>query len=109
VALGFAGLVLAALRRAGLPSELVAAASGPPTTAPIGRELFTTFLVPFEVASVVLLVALVGAIVLSARDEGAEAAGKEPGEPPETGAQGPPGAPPRVASGESPGERGDAA
>jgi len=69
VAVGFGGLVLAALHRADLPSGTIAAAAGPPTTAPIGHELFTTFLVPFEVASVVLLVALVGAIVLSARED----------------------------------------
>jgi NADH-quinone oxidoreductase subunit J len=31
----------------------------------IGRDLFTTFAVPFEVASLVLLVALIGAIILA--------------------------------------------
>jgi NADH:ubiquinone oxidoreductase subunit 6 (subunit J) len=35
------------------------------TTEAIGRDLFTTFAVPFEVASLVLLVALVGAIILA--------------------------------------------
>ncbi|MBI2874914.1 MAG: NADH-quinone oxidoreductase subunit J [Firmicutes bacterium] len=40
-----------------------------PTTASIGEELFTTFVVPFEIASVVLLVALVGAIVLTQKEE----------------------------------------
>lgn len=69
VALGFAGLVLAALGKSGIPAAEVAAAAGKPTTVPIGQALFTTFLVPFEVASVVLLVALVGAIVIAAREE----------------------------------------
>ena len=32
--------------------------------------MFTTFLLPFEVASVVLLVAMVGAIILTRKEEG---------------------------------------
>ena len=71
VAVGFAGLVLASLARAGVPPGAAQAAAGEGTTLPIARELFTTFLVPFEVASVVLLVALVGAIVLVAGDDDA--------------------------------------
>ncbi|MBK5273722.1 MAG: NADH-quinone oxidoreductase subunit J [Desulfuromonadales bacterium] len=31
----------------------------------IGRELFTTFLLPFEVTSILLLVAIVGAVILA--------------------------------------------
>jgi NADH-quinone oxidoreductase subunit J len=38
-------------------------------TAPIGVELFSTFVLPFEVVSYLLLAALVGAIVLARRDE----------------------------------------
>lgn len=81
VAAGFAGLVLAALARAGLPAEAIAAAAGEPTTAPIGRALFTKFLVPFEVASVVLLAALVGAIVLAGRDSESAGPGGAAGAP----------------------------
>jgi NADH-quinone oxidoreductase subunit J len=33
----------------------------------IGRELFTTYLLPFELTSVLLLVAVVGAVVLAKR------------------------------------------
>jgi len=33
-----------------------------------GRELFTTYLVPFEVASILLLVAMIGAIVLAKKE-----------------------------------------
>jgi NADH:ubiquinone oxidoreductase subunit 6 (subunit J) len=36
----------------------------------LGTALFTTWLLPFEVASIVLLVALVGAIVISRQEEG---------------------------------------
>ena len=39
------------------------------TTETIGRVLLTAYALPFEVASVLLLVALVGAIVLARRDE----------------------------------------
>jgi NADH-quinone oxidoreductase subunit J len=31
----------------------------------IGRELFTTFLLPFEVTSILLLTAIVGAVILA--------------------------------------------
>lgn len=87
VALGFAGFVLAALAKAGLPAVEVPAASGLPTTAPIGRALFTTFLLPFEVASIVLLAALVGAIVIAAREGGGEAEAKA-GPPPTSAVSG---------------------
>lgn len=36
----------------------------------IGQTLFSTYLFPFEVASLVLLVAMIGAIVLAKRDIG---------------------------------------
>ena len=42
--------------------------SAPSTTEEVGNAIFSTFLVPFEVASVLLLAALVGAIVLARRD-----------------------------------------
>jgi NADH-quinone oxidoreductase subunit J len=37
-------------------------------TGPVGDAIFSTYLVPFEVVSVLLLAALVGAIVLARRD-----------------------------------------
>lgn len=40
-----------------------------PTTAVIGRELLTTYVLPFELASIVLLVAMVGAIILAKEDK----------------------------------------
>ncbi len=47
---------------------VVAVASDVPNTMEIGRVLYTKYLLPFEVASVILLVALVGAIVLTYRE-----------------------------------------
>jgi NADH-quinone oxidoreductase subunit J len=46
-----------------LPAEI---ASG--EVAPLARELFGTYLLPFEAVSVLLLAALVGALVLSRKD-----------------------------------------
>ena len=43
-------------------------ASGATRTVDIGRSIFERFVVPFEVVSVVLLAALIGAIVLARRD-----------------------------------------
>ena len=37
-------------------------------TLAIGEALFSTYLFPFEVASLILLVAMVGAIILAKRD-----------------------------------------
>jgi len=37
-------------------------------TAPLGRALFTQYLLPFEIVSVLLLVAMVGVILLSKKD-----------------------------------------
>lgn len=38
------------------------------TTADVGRKLFTTYLLPFEVISVLILIAIVGAIVLARKE-----------------------------------------
>ena len=42
--------------------------AGPQLTRQVGDAIFSTYLLPFEVVSVVLLAALVGAIVLARRD-----------------------------------------
>ena len=44
-----------------------AVADGYGSPAHIARRLFTDFLVPFEITSVLLLVAIVGAVVLGKR------------------------------------------
>ena len=46
-------------------AEAVSRARG---TGPVGDAIFSTYLVPFEVVSVLLLAALVGAIVIARRD-----------------------------------------
>jgi NADH:ubiquinone oxidoreductase subunit 6 (subunit J) len=38
------------------------------TTLDVGRKLFTAYLLPFEVTSVLILIALVGAIVLARKE-----------------------------------------
>lgn len=55
----------------GLPVE---AAETADNTLAIGTTLFSTYLFPFEVASLILLVAMIGAIILAKRDvsEGGE-------------------------------------
>lgn len=47
----------------GLPPPVVEG-----TTAPLGKLLFTEYLLPFEIVSVLLLVAIVGVILLSKRE-----------------------------------------
>jgi NADH-quinone oxidoreductase subunit J len=58
--------------RAPLPTELPvengSLAAG--NTQAIGETLFSTYLFPFEVASLILLVAMIGAIILAKRDIG---------------------------------------
>jgi NADH-quinone oxidoreductase subunit J len=49
-------------------SEVVSRPVGHSNTAELGRVLYTEYLLPFELASVVLLVAIVAAIVLTLRD-----------------------------------------
>ena len=48
----------------------------PVTTAQVGVSIFRDFVLPFEVVSVLLLAALVGAVVIARKDE-------SPSEPPE--------------------------
>lgn len=43
--------------------------SAEPTTESIGKILFTTYLLPFEVVSVLLLAALIGAIIFTLREK----------------------------------------
>ena len=62
VALGILGVLIAALVK-GVPNT----PGGPKGVAlpDLGQELFTRWAIPFEVASLVLLVALIGAIVIA--------------------------------------------
>ena len=63
--------VSAILVYAGRRADFVAAAPGTPArgnTETVGWLLYTDFLIPFEVASVLLLVAMIGAILLARKE-----------------------------------------
>ena len=66
VALAVAGL-LTALLLDGFGSARIDLA-GPQRSADVGLEIFQSYVIPFEVVSVLLLAALVGAVVLARRD-----------------------------------------
>ncbi len=76
-----AGITLTSVR-GGLTPEAMAEAGG--GTKVFGEALFNNMLLPFEVASVVLLVAMVGAIILVKREKtaGGTTRGWDPGEQP---------------------------
>ena len=64
-------IVLIALYKVALPTSFVppaAAAAGAHNVERVGWLLYTDYLVPFEVASILLLVAMIGAIVLARRE-----------------------------------------
>jgi NADH-quinone oxidoreductase subunit J len=68
---GIVGLAMLAevlvLARAKLPPELAAPAAGANITTAIAGPLFREYLLPFELTSVLLLAAIVGAVVLAKR------------------------------------------
>jgi NADH-quinone oxidoreductase subunit J len=49
----------------GLPVLTAAAASLPPNSEEVAKSLFSSYLLPFEIASVLLLVAMIGAVVMA--------------------------------------------
>ncbi len=53
----------------------------PATTQRVGESIFRDFVLPFEVVSVLLLAALIGAVVLARKDEGPGAAPEGQGRP----------------------------
>ena len=59
-------MILATLWHVG--SETVAVRQMPGTAEAIGRSLFTDFLLPFEVTSLLILIALMGAVVFAKKD-----------------------------------------
>jgi NADH-quinone oxidoreductase subunit J len=67
--------VLLLLQRSDAGAPPVSPAAAPPATAAgnteaIGEVLYSTYVFPFEVASLILLVAMIGAIVLAKKDLG---------------------------------------
>ena len=64
--IGVVALVAAALRRV-VPPDAPALPAGFGDTATLARRLFTVYLLPFELTSILLLVAIVGAVGLARR------------------------------------------
>lgn len=68
-----------------LPAPAAAAAPGAPAamgnSQQVGFALYQNYLLPFEIASILLLVAIVGAVVLAKRKTQAEESGVVPGMP----------------------------
>ncbi len=62
-------LTAGAFRAAGLPGLPALATAGQGNTRALAELLFTKYLLPFEVTSVLLLAAIVGAIVLAGKKE----------------------------------------
>ena len=72
------GLVCRGRHRRHLPAAALLACAAPAgtaradrskaTTVPLGKLLFTQYLLPFEIVSVLLLVAMVGVVLLSKKD-----------------------------------------
>jgi len=67
---GLAGIMINTVRLSGIGESLVKSGEG--ETDSLGKLLFTSYVLPFEIISVLLLVAMVGCILLSKRVEGAE-------------------------------------
>ena len=63
LAAGFLAVVVTVLR-AGPPTDLPAAPEHFGTAQAVGRSLFTSYVLPFELASIVLLVGIIAAVVL---------------------------------------------
>jgi NADH-quinone oxidoreductase subunit J len=49
----------------GLPVTAAAASGLPPNSEEVAKSLFSSYLLPFEIASVLLLVAMIGAVVMA--------------------------------------------
>ena len=60
--------VLGVILRNAFGAQKLPANPAIPRTADIGTSIFSTYLIPFEVISVLLLAALVGAVVIARRD-----------------------------------------
>jgi NADH-quinone oxidoreductase subunit J len=66
-----AELALLAVRSSGMPVRPIVKAAAVPVsgnTEVVGWMLYTSYLIPFEIASMLLLVAMIGAIVLAKRE-----------------------------------------
>lgn len=69
-AVGLLGVLAAAFLARPLPQLVEETQAQSPVFADLGNSLFTRWAIPFEVASLVLLVALIGAIIIARSGEG---------------------------------------
>lgn len=69
--IGFAAAFYLGIYDLNIDSEMVALHEN--NTQQIGQALYTKYIIPFELVSVVLLVSLIGAIILAKRDDEEEA------------------------------------
>ena len=67
---GLAGIMINTVRLSSIGESLVKSGEG--ETDSLGKLLFTSYVLPFEIISVLLLVAMVGCILLSKREESME-------------------------------------
>jgi len=67
---GLAGIMINTVRLSVIGESLVKSGEG--ETDSLGKLLFTSYVLPFEIISVLLLVAMVGCILLSKREESME-------------------------------------
>jgi NADH-quinone oxidoreductase subunit J len=66
IGLAVVGLILYVYAQSGLePSQAAAAPGQVGNLQAVGQSLYTEYILPFEVASILLLVAMIGAIVLA--------------------------------------------
>jgi NADH-quinone oxidoreductase subunit J len=68
---GLGAIIINTIGQSGIGEALTAKGAG--ETKELGKLLFTEYVLPFEIISVLLLVAMVGCILLSKRDEPKEA------------------------------------
>ena len=69
IAVGMLGIIWMVLKAFVPPATISPAgtATAVPNTQVLGRELFSTYLLPFEIASILLLAAIIGAVILARR------------------------------------------
>lgn len=68
ISVGAVGAIILRLIWVGKPGAALPAATLAGETRPLGRVLFENYLLPFEIVSILLLVAMVGVILLSKKD-----------------------------------------
>ena len=66
---GLAGIIINSIGQSGIGNAPALNGNGVGETRELGHKLFTEYVIPFEIVSLLLLVAMVGCILLSKRDE----------------------------------------